>query len=98
LSLINGSIPSVYILAGALIAGSIGGPYFNCISGTGNTKSAMILELIVLMVYTLQIYLTGVYFRLPVHICLTVEIIYFAGLLLGSVLYLRFAHWKKKKI
>ena len=98
MSLIHGSVPSVYILAVALIVGSFACPYFNCISGTGDTRSAMILELIVLLIYTIHICLTAMYFRLPVHICLTVEIIYFAGLLIGSVLYLRFADWKKKKI
>ena len=98
MSLISGSMLSVYILAGALIAGSFATPYFNCISGTGNTRAAMILELIVLLIYTIHIYLTAVYFKLPVHLCLTVETVYFIGLFIGSVLYLRLADWKKKKI
>ena len=98
LSLINESVSSIYVIAVALIISSIAGVFFNSVSGTGNTKSALILELGVLALYVVHIYLTGMYFNWPVHICLTAEVLYFVGLLVGSVLYLRFADWKKKKI
>ena len=98
LHLVTGSVPSIYVIAVALIAGSIGGTYFNGISGTGNTKSALLLELGVLILYIIHIYLTGIVYKLPVHLCMTAEIIYFGGLLVGSALYLRFADWQKKKI
>ena len=96
--LIEGAVPSVYIIAIALIAGSIASAYFNGISGTGNTKPALILETGVVVLYVVHIYLTGIVFKLPVHICLAAEIVYFVGLLIGSVLYLRYADWQKKKI
>ncbi|MDR0573752.1 MAG: MATE family efflux transporter [Tannerella sp.] len=98
LSLINESVPSIYVTSVALIISSIASVFFNSVSGTGNTKSALILEMGVLVLYTIYIYLTGIYFKLPIHICITAEIIYFTGLLIGSALYLRFADWKKKKI
>jgi putative MATE family efflux protein len=97
-TLINSSVPSIYAIAGALIFGSIACVYFYGISGTGNTKSALILELGVLSVYIVYIYLTGIVYKLPVHICLIAEIVYFVSLLIGSMLYLRFANWKKIKI
>ena len=98
LSLISGSEMSVYVIAIALIVSSIASVFFNSVSGTGNTKSALILELGVLALYVVHIYLTGMYFKFPIHICLTAEILYFIGLLIGSVLYLRYADWKKKTI
>ncbi len=98
LSLLEGSVPSIYVIAVALIISSIAGAYFNGISGTGNTKSALVLELGVLVLYALHVYLAGVHYKLPVHFCMTAEIVYFAGLLVGSVLYLRLATWQKKKI
>ncbi|MDR2915775.1 MAG: MATE family efflux transporter [Tannerella sp.] len=98
LSLINESVLSIYVTSVALIISSIASVFFNSVSGTGNTKSALILELGVLVLYTIYIYLAGMYFKLPVHICFTAEIIYFTGLLIGSAFYLRFADWKKKKI
>lgn len=97
-SLINESVSSIYMVSIALIISSIASVFFNSVSGTGNTKSALILELGVLVLYTVYIYLTGMYFKLPVYICFSAEIVYFSGLLIGSAFYLRFADWKKKKI
>ena len=98
LSLINESTPSIYIISIALIISSIASVLFNSISGTGNTKSALILELGVLAIYTIFIYYIGIHLMLPVHICFTAEILYFVGILIGSAIYLRFANWQKKKI
>lgn len=98
LSLINESVPSIYMISVALIISSVGSVIFNGVSGTGNTKSAFILEAGVLILYTVYLYMAGIYFKMPVHICFSVEIIYFIGLMAGSLLYLRFANWKEKKI
>lgn len=96
--LIDGAILSIYVISVALIISSIASVFFNSVSGTGNTKAALILELGVLIIYTVYIYLTGMHFKLPVHICFSAEIVYFGGLFVGSALYLRFADWKKKII
>jgi putative MATE family efflux protein len=97
-ALIDESVPSIYVVSVALIISSVGCIFFNSVSGTGNTRPALILEAAVLILYTVYIYLTGMYFKFPVHVCFGAEIVYFAGLLIGSVLYLRFADWQKKKI
>ena len=98
ISLINESIPSIYVISVALIISSIACVLFNSISGTGNTKSALILELGVLAAYMVFIYIIGICLELPVHFCFCAEILYFVGLFIGSVAYLRFANWQKKKI
>jgi hypothetical protein len=72
--------------------------FFNSVSGTGHTKSVLILETRVLTEYTVYIYLSGMYLKLPLHICFGAEILYFAGIFIGSAAYLRFADWQKKKI
>ena len=98
ITLINESVLSIYAISIALIISSIASVLFNSISGTGNTKSALILELVVLVVYTAFIYIIGIHFMLPVHVCFTAEILYFVGIFIGSAIYLRFANWQKKKI
>jgi len=98
LSLINESVLSIYVISVALIISSIASVFFNSVSGTGNTKPALLLELGVLVIYTVSILVLGLYFRQPVHICFTVEIIYFAGLFIGSILYLRYANWQHKRV
>jgi len=97
-ALISESIPSIYVISIALIISSVGSVYFNSVSGTGNTKSALALELIVLALYTGAVYFIGIELKQPVHICFCVEILYFAGIFICSALYLRFANWQKKKI
>jgi putative MATE family efflux protein len=97
-SLINESISSIYVTSVALLISSIAGVFFNSVSGTGNTRPALILETGVLILYTVYIYLAGMYFKFPIHICFGAEIVYFTGILVGSVVYLRFADWQKKKI
>ena len=97
-ALISESIPSIYVISIALIISSVGSVYFNSISGTGNTKSALALELIVLAIYTGGIYFIGIELKQPVHICFCIEIFYFVGLFIISAIYLRFANWQKKKI
>lgn len=96
--LIQGSIPSLYIIAGAALVCSLANIVFSGVSGTGNTRSAFAIEMGVLVVYTLYIYMIGIVYRQPVHICFTSEFVYFSFLLLGCTLYLRFASWEKKKI
>ena len=98
LSIINESVPSIYVISVALTIASIACVFFNSVSGTGNTKSALALEMVVLALYISHIYIVGAYYKLPVHFCMTAEIIYFSGLLIGSVLYLRYANWQKKNI
>jgi Na+-driven multidrug efflux pump len=96
--LISESIPSLYVIAAALLINSIACVFFNSVSGTGNTQSALILETGVLTVYTVYIYLSCMYWKLPIHLCFGAEILYFAGIFIGSAAYLRFADWQKKKI
>ena len=98
ISLINESVPSIYVISIALIFSSIACVFFNSISGTGNTKSALILETGVLIAYTIFIYFIGIHLKLPVYICFSAEILYFVGLLIGSAAYFRFANWQRKKI
>jgi putative MATE family efflux protein len=97
-SLIDDFVPSIYVTSVALVIGSVASVFFNSVSGTGNARSALMLEFGVLILYTVYIYLTGMYFKLPVYICFGAEIVYFSGLFIGSAVYLRFADWQKKRI
>ena len=49
------SVPSLYVIAGAMIIASVANIYFNAISGTGNTQAALILEMGTLVFYALYI-------------------------------------------
>lgn len=96
--LIQSSVPSLYVIAVSGLICSLASIVFNGLSGTGNTRSAFVIEIGVLIIYTLYIYAIGVVYHQPVHICFTAELVYFFFLLLGCIVYLRYASWEKKKI
>lgn len=97
-TLIQSSVPSLYVIAVAALFSSTANVVFNGVSGTGNTRSALAVELGVLVLYTSFMLVVGLVLRQPVHICFMSEFVYFSFLLIGSILYLRFASWEKKKI
>ena len=70
----------------------------NGVSGTGNTRSALFMEAAVLILYVLFVYVAGMRLRLPVAVCFLTEAIYYSGLLVASVIYLKKASWQNKRI
>lgn len=97
-SLIQASIPSLYVISGALLIATVANIVFNGVTGTGNTRSAFAIEVVVLVFYSLFIYVAGMRLGLPVAICFLTEVIYYTGLLVASVIYLKKAAWQNKKI
>ena len=97
-SLAADSVLSVYVVATALLIGSMGSVAFNGVSGTGNTRAALMMEIVILFFYALFVYIVGMRLRLPVGICFLSEVIYFGGLLLASILYLRRGTWRNKRV
>ena len=97
-ALIRESVSSIYVISIAMLVASVSNVYFNGISGTGNTRSALMLEVITLFFYTGYIFLVGVYFKATVAICFFIEVLYYSLLLIGSFIYLKKANWQSKKL
>lgn len=96
--LLHDSVSSVYVIVAAMLVSSVSNVVFNGVSGTGNTRSALWIEGITLVFYTLYVYIVGMRLQQPVYICFTVEILYYTGLLILSMIYLKKASWQNKKI
>ena len=92
------SVPSLYVIAVAMIIASVANVYFNAISGTGNTQAALALEMGTLVCYTAYILWIGMIVKAPISICFTIEVVYYTLLLLTSIIYLKKAKWQNKKI
>ena len=92
------SVPSLYVIAGAMIIASVANIYFNAISGTGNTQAALILEMGTLVFYALYILWIGMVVKASVSVCFSIEVVYYSLLLLSSIIYLKKAKWQNKKI
>lgn len=98
MALADASVPSLIIICCASVAMSFGMPLFEAVSGTGNTINALLLESVVLVFYTCSVWFFASYIGSRVEWVWTSEITY--GVLIGTVslLYLRLAHWQRKKI
>ena len=97
-ALISESIPSLHVIGVAMLVAAVANIYFNGISGTGNTQAALWLESGTLVMYAIYIFVIGWWAKAPVSICFTAEILYYALLLVTSLIYLKKANWQNKKI
>lgn len=95
--LISDSVSSLYVLLAYCLVGVPGSILFNIVSGTGNTKSSLVIEIIAIVVYSLAIYFI-VLSKPAVWICWTLELLYWGTILTGSWVYLMRAKWWKRKI
>lgn len=97
-TLIEASVPTFLVVACAMPIAAMANIVFNGLLGTGNTQVAFVIEIITLVFYTLFIFVAAFWLRMPVSVCFLTETIYYAGMFLFSVLYLRKADWRKKAI
>ena len=97
-ALLTESVPSLYVIGVAMLVAAVANIYFNGISGTGNTQAALWLETGTLAVYGVYVFVVGWWAKAPVSVCFTTEILYYALLLITSLIYLKKAKWQNKKI
>lgn len=98
LSIVGDTVLPLVVLLFSLPISALGTVVFNAISGTGNTKIALILEIITLFIYVFSMIWIVMYKQLSVAWCWTVEYFYWGPLLLFSIIYLTKAKWQNKKI
>ena len=97
-TLIAHCIPSVYVMSAYYILAVPGNIFFQSVSGTGDTRTAFLIEMITIVFYTLAIYAIIVRLRVDISLCWTVEYIYWGFKLLLSFLFFKKVNWKAKKI
>lgn len=97
-ALIEAAIPSLWVIAAALLVAALGNIYFNGVSGTGNTRPALVIEAAGQTLYTIYILCTCWWLQWSVAACFTCEIVCYAMLFIGSNIYFRYFNWKKAHI
>jgi len=98
ISLVHETVTPLFVLLFALPICSLGTILFNSISGTGNTKAALVFEMITIVFYVIAMYLIVIRAKSSVAVCWTVEYIYWGLLMIFSFLYLTRGKWQNKKI
>jgi putative MATE family efflux protein len=97
-ALIEATVPSFYIIMGALIVFSVMSVLFNGVLGTANTKIALGIEAITLLAYLGFTWLIAVHLKWEIEWVWIAEYVYFMLIGLLSLWYLRKGNWRAKRI
>ena len=95
--LIASSIPSLWVMLSSYLFAVPGFIYFFSVSGTGNTRRALEIDMASIFVYVLYILYVAVWLRADVAVCWTTEYVYNI-MILSSFFYLWKGNWRNKKI
>jgi multidrug resistance protein, MATE family len=98
MNLTEATLPSLYVITGALFLFSFMNIMFNAVVGTANTNISMFIELFTLIIYLIAAWSIGVIFRQPIEVVWICEYIYFIVLGSLSFLYLRYGKWHLRVI
>lgn len=90
------SVPALYVVYISSIMMAVAMVYFEFVSGTGRTMTALILEGVVLIFYVVYIYLATEVFHFAIQFVWTADWVYSFLLMVGSVGFMRFSKWKQK--
>lgn len=91
-------IPVLRVVAIGLLAMSFSTVWLNAVTGTGNTKVNLIIELITLVLYCAYVYVVLERLRLPVTWGWASEWLYWISIFVMAFAYMRSGKWKGKKI
>lgn len=95
--LIASSILSLWVMLSSYLFAVPGFIYFFSVSGTGNTRRALEIDMASIFVYVLYILYVAVWLRADVAVCWTTEYVYNI-MILSSFFYLWKGNWRNKKI
>ena len=92
------SIPSLWVLCSAYLLLVPANVYFQSVSGTGNTRTALAMELCVLAIYVAYATYFILYLKMDIAFAWTTEHVYGTFILLFCYWYMKKGNWQKKKI
>jgi putative MATE family efflux protein len=96
--LAQATLPSFYIILGALAVFSVTSIFFNGLLGTANTKTSLLIEAITLSAYLGFTWLSAVHLKLAIEWVWLAEYVYFILIGALSLWYLTKGDWRTKRI
>ena len=97
-SLIIAARPSLFVVVAALPVMAFGNVFFSAVSGTGNTRTALWIEVGVMFIYLFYIWLLVNLLNASLSLCWSAEILYAGVIFLFSYLYMQRNRWKGRVI
>jgi putative MATE family efflux protein len=95
---IQAAIPVVRIVSTALLLMPLGTVWLNAVTGTGNTRINLYIEIAAIMLYCVYVYVVLEVLNLPITYGWMSEWLYWTTLFLPSFFYIKSGKWKGKKI
>jgi Na+-driven multidrug efflux pump len=96
--LIEDSLGSYYIIIGAMFLFTISIILLSTVSGSGNTRAAMVIEIINIIIYCIYVYICAIILESSIETVWFAEIIYWVMMGVLSAVYLKSGKWKNIKI
>lgn len=97
-TLIADSLPVLYVVSGSALFISVGFQIFSGVSGTGNTRTSLFIEVLVIILYLIITHLLVNVLKVNITMVWTIEYYYGFAIGLFSFLYLRTGKWKEKRL
>jgi len=98
ISLIQDAVPTLYVISFSMFMIAIGFTMFAVVTGSGNTKTALVIEIIIIFLYMLICYTLGIVMKASVHIIWFTEPLYFMIMGIAGFLFFKFGNWRHKQI
>lgn len=93
-ALVSGSIPVIYMLSFCILFFAVAMTMLAAVSGTGATKTALVIELITLLFYIAFTWAAVKLWHWPLYMVWSAELVYFISIGLLTTLYLWSGRWK----
>ena len=97
-NLIAASCSSLMVVAATLPIMAFGNLFFSSVSGTGNTRTALWIEIGIMVLYLSYIWILVNVAKASLSVCWTSEAIYAGGIFLFSFIYMRSGRWRNRTI
>jgi len=95
---IEAAIPIVRIVSVALLMMSVGTIWLNAVTGTGNSRVNLLIELITIVIYVAYVYLVLEYWNLSIGWGWGSEWVYWISMFAMAFAYMKSGKWKGKSI
>ena len=92
------SVSSLWVLCSAYLVLVPANVYFQSVSGTGNTRTALAMELCVLVIYVAYSAYFILHLRMDIAFAWTTECVYGTFILIFCYWYMKKGNWQKKRI
>ena len=97
-SLISAARASLMVIVATLPAMAFGNVFFSSVSGTGNTRTALWIEIGIVLIYLSYIWILVNVFQASLAACWSAETVYAGALFVFSYFYMKSNRWKGRKI